>query len=183
MLDMFRISSKTEHKHVQAEPYPLPSWCGPTLASAQMGLGSNAKGSKGKQAKAVKQDSKESASTEPGSKAPKQNSKEFVFMTKDVKLPVWTPRPTAADPQSGTWVYEKNTNLYPFWYVDRLTAAEADNKKRPINCEYKQVAHTSMQLGSDLRDPLSSTFEVSLPAITNSVVVAKGFLQFVKVSS
>ncbi len=108
------------------------------------------------------------------SKAARKEEVEFLWLLKDSKMPNWEEQPNAKDPQSGHWSFHAKCNPHPYWMVPRLTPKEADARRQPVNCHIRSRAFTSIQLGGLYGNSLSSTFEVDLPEITNTVHVAKG---------
>ena len=110
----------------------------------------------------------------PSSKAAKTDDAEYLWLLKDCRMPTWVAKPTAQEPQAGEWNFSAKSNLHPYWTIPRKTQKQATKDGQSVNCHVTSRSFTSIQLGGLYGTSLSSTFEVDLPEITNSVFVAKG---------
>jgi hypothetical protein len=83
--------------------------------------------------------------------------------------------PNFTDP---IWTWTGEETMHPFWAIRRLTkgkgdAAVAGGKGGRFNCNLIYTSFSVVCVGSCKDTPVSSTFEVTVPFITNSMRVAK----------
>jgi hypothetical protein len=77
--------------------------------------------------------------------------------------------PAFVDPQ---WSWTGDETMHPFWAVRRLTAGQltsepASRKGGSFNCELIEKSFSVVSVGSCQDTPVSCTFEVTLPMLTN----------------
>ena len=76
------------------------------------------------------------------------------------------------------WSWTGDETMHPFWAVRRLTAGQlnsepASRKGGSFNCELIEKSFSVVCVGSCKDTPVSCTFEVTLPMLTNLVSVKK----------
>ena len=103
------------------------------------------------------------------------DSRKTIFSTLYV-LPEWTGpkvKEDAGDDEDKEWEWTGDESMHPFWAIRRQTEKQT-KPEHPSNMMYKELAFTSVTVGSVMGTAMTATTEVIVPFLTNPEDISSG---------